>query len=48
MTSRLQNKHKCLECCNCENNDATKNALSGIIANDLKFSSINSIESLAQ
>ena len=48
MTAQLQKKQTFLKYCDSENNDDTKNALSGILANDLKFPSIYSIERTRQ
>ena len=42
------NKHKFRKCCNSESADDIKNALSGIMANDLKFPSIYSVEIIKQ
>ena len=42
MTSQFQNKQKCHNCCNYENNDNIKNPLPGVMAKDQKFPSIYS------
>ena len=48
MTSQRQNWHKLKNCCNSENNNDIKNAISGIMANDVKFLSIYSVEIIRQ
>ena len=46
MTSQIKNEQKSYQCGNSENNDNVKNALSGIMASDLKFLSINQLKEL--
>ena len=40
--------HKTRKCCYSKTNDYIKNALSGIMTNDLKFPLINSVERIRQ
>ena len=48
MMSQFQNCLRLSKCCNSENIDDIKDALSGIMANDLKFPSTNPVEKIRQ